>query len=325
MLSENITRKFEDVINIDDYEIDTPQGWVSINSIMKTIPYEVWCLILEDYTILKCADNHIVFTNVNEQVFVKNLKVNDVILTKTGNKRVLSIDNLGYIENMYDVDVDSIEHEYYSNNIVSHNTTTSAAYLAWELCFSTYTPIAILANKAATANEILDRVKKMLEDIPWFLKPGVVEWNKTSIELDNGNTVIAAACGSGSIRGQSIKILLLDEFAFVPNQNDFWSQVYPTISSGSNSRVIIISTPNGLDLFHKIYDDATKSKNAFKATKFIWNHHPERDSTWEKQTREAVGIKFAQEFESCAYETEIYVDDNIMQIGSLFNLLKYKL
>ena len=323
MLSDDITRKFENVINLDNYEIETPQGWVDINSIMKTVPYEVWLLILEDNTELYCADNHIVFTAENEQIFVKDLVVGESILTKNGKVKVKSVECLGYSENMYDVDVNSKEHQYYSNGVVSHNTTTSAAYLCYELCFSTHTPIAILANKAATANEILDRVKKMLEDLPWFLKPGVLDWNKTKIFLDNGNSVIAAACGAGSIRGQSIKILLLDEFSFVPDQQNFYTSTYPTISSGTESKVIMISTPCGLDLFYKIYSEAVENRNKFKATKFTWENHPERDLTWESETRRNIGdSSFEVEYNCTSYETLINIDNKEMQIGDLFNLLK---
>jgi len=205
---------------------------------MKTIEYEVWYITLEDNLELHCADNHIVFTT-DKQIFVKDLKVNDFIQTRYGLKKVLTLENLGYLENMYDIEVDSIEHEYYSNDIISHNTTTSAAYLCYELCFNTDLTIAILANKASTSIEILDRVKNMLEDLPWFLKPGVKEWNKTSIELEDRRKVVAAATSASSIRGLSINILLLDEFAHITNDVEFYTSTYPVISSGDSTKVII--------------------------------------------------------------------------------------
>ena len=321
MLSEQTLRKFEDVIDVSDYEIETPQGWVSINSIMKTIQYEVWKLEIDYGSILQCADNHIVFRDDYTQVYVKDLKINDYILTKDGKSKVTNVENLGYSENMYDFEIDSEEHEFYTNDIVSHNTTTSAAYLVYELCFSKDITIAILANKASTSVEILDRVKNMLEDLPWFLKPGVKEWNKTSIELEDRRKVVAAATSASSIRGLSISMLLLDEFAHIQNDVEFYTSTYPVISSGDSTKVIIISTPNGMNLFHKIYTEAVDGRNAFVPKKFIWNHHPERGIKWEKETR-ANTANFAQEFESIAFNSIISINNEEMQIGDLFNLLK---
>lgn len=160
-LIDTITRKFEQVKEVSDYEIMTPQGWQDISKAMKTIPYKIWKLKTETGKTLECADTHILFNENHEQVFVKDLKENvSYIQTKDGLEKVVSIEETDIEENMYDVEVNSDTHEYYSNDIVSHNTTTVAAYLLHQICFNEDIRVAMLANKADTAREILEKVKK---------------------------------------------------------------------------------------------------------------------------------------------------------------------
>ena len=125
-------------------------------------------------------------------------------------------------------------------------TTTSAAVILWHVLFNDSYTIAILANKLNTAREILSRVQRAYENLPKWLQQGVLQWNKTNIELENGSQIIASSTASSAIRGYSINFLYLDEFAFVPRniQDDFFTSVYPTIISGTNTKVVITSTPN---------------------------------------------------------------------------------
>jgi hypothetical protein len=177
-------------------------------------------------------------------------------------------------------------------------TTTVAAYLLYEAIFNKNMRIAVLANKGDTAREILDRIKKMFEELPWFLKPGVQEWNKGSIELSNGSKIISAATSSSSIRGQSMNIIYLDELAFIQNDVEFFTSTYPVISAGKTTKVIITSTPNGMNLFYKLWSDAESGRNSFVPNKFLWWHHPERDETWKDETLKNISQKqFAQEFD----------------------------
>lgn len=205
----------------------------------------------------------------------------------------------------------------------SGKTTTSAAYIVYELCFNKDKRTAILANKASTALEILDRVKKMFEELPWFLKPGVVEWNKSTIELGNGCKAIAAATSSSSIRGLSISILVLDEFAHIDNDVEFYTSTYPVISSGETTKVIILSTPNGLNLFYKIWQEAVEGRNKFIPKKFTWESHPNRDENWKKETMSNCGgpQAFAQEYECVSGDTEININSKNITIKELYDLL----
>ena len=181
-------------------------------------------------------------------------------------------------------------------------TTTVAAYLLHQSIFNSNYRIAILANKGDTAREILDRLKKMFEELPSFLQPGVIEWNKGSIELANGTKVISAATSSSSIRGQSMNIIYLDELAFIQNDTVFFTSTYPVITSGKTTKVIITSTPNGMNLFYKLWQDAINGNNSFVPNKFLWYEHPLRDEAWKQETlRNISDLQFKQEFD-CEFQ-----------------------
>ena len=180
-------------------------------------------------------------------------------------------------------------------------TTTSAAVILWHAIFNDSYTIAILANKLSTAREILSRVQRGYENLPKWLQQGVVTWNKTNIELENGSQIIAASTASSAIRGFSINFLYLDEFAFVPRniQDDFFTSVYPTIISGTNTKVVITSTPNGFDLFYKIWINSIEGRNEYANFSVSWWDVPGRDDEWrEKTIANTSEDQFRQEFEA---------------------------
>jgi hypothetical protein len=178
-------------------------------------------------------------------------------------------------------------------------TTTSVAYLLHQVLFSENMMIAILANRAPTAREILQRLKLAFEYLPMFLKQGIKEWNKGSIHLANGSRVLADSTSGSSVRGMSFNIIFLDEFAFVPNNiaEEFFASTYPTISSGKSSKVVIVSTPNGMNLFYKMWMDATEGRSDYKPIEIHWSMVPGRDQKWAEQTiRNTSQRQFDQEF-----------------------------
>ncbi len=180
-------------------------------------------------------------------------------------------------------------------------TTTSAAVILWHVLFNDSYTIAILANKLNTAREILSRVQRAYENLPKWLQQGVIQWNKTNIELENGSQIIASSTASSAIRGYSINFLYLDEFAFVPRniQDDFFTSVYPTIISGTNTKVVITSTPNGFDLFYKIWTNSTENRNEYANFSVNWWDVPGRDEEWKKKTVSNTSEdQFRQEFEA---------------------------
>jgi len=180
-------------------------------------------------------------------------------------------------------------------------TTTSAAVILWHVLFNESYTIAILANKLSTAREILSRVQRAYENLPMWLQQGVIVWNKTSIELENGSQIIASSTASSAIRGYSINFLYLDEFAFVPRniQDDFFTSVYPTIISGTNTKVVITSTPNGFDLFYKIWINSVEKRNEYSNFMVNWWDVPGRDEEWKQKTiANTSEDQFRQEFDA---------------------------
>jgi hypothetical protein len=187
----------------------------------------------------------------------------------------------------------------------SGKTTTSAAYILWYSTFNSQKTTAVLAQKAAQAREILSRVQLMYELLPNWLKLPVVEWNKGNVEFLNGSKIFTSATGGGAIRGKSISFLYLDEFAWIPRniQDEFMMSVYPTISSGKNSKIAITSTPNGFNEFYRIFDGAVKGKNGYVHVDSHWSELPGRDEKWRLETIEKLGSvrKFDQEY-GCEFQ-----------------------
>jgi len=179
-------------------------------------------------------------------------------------------------------------------------STTVVSYLLHYALFNDNIRIAILANKAETARELLQRLQLSYENLPKWLQQGVGSWNKGSLELENGSKIIAASTSSSAVRGNSFNIIFLDEFAFIPNHiaEQFFSSVYPTISSGKTTKVIIISTPNGMNMFYKLWHDAERGKNDYKPLEVHWSAVPGRDAKWKEETiRNTSERQFTQEFE----------------------------
>ena len=201
------------------------------------------------------------------------------------------------------ISVDSEDKLFLCGNsfIPTHNSTTAVSFLLHYAIFNDNISIAILANKASTAKDLLGRLQVSFENLPNWMQQGIKSWNKTSLELENGSKIITASTSASSVRGGSYNIIFLDEFAFVPNAvaTNFMNSVYPTISSGKESKVIMVSTPNGLNLFYKMWDEAIKKENDYIPLEINWNDVPGRDEEWKKKTIANLGSEkaFLQEFQ----------------------------
>ena len=165
-------------------------------------------------------------------------------------------------------------------------STTSVSYLLHYAVFNDSTNIGILANKAATARDLLGRLQTAYENLPKWMQQGIISWNKGSLELENGSKILAASTSASAVRGMSFNILFLDEFAFVPNHiaESFFASVYPTITSGKNTKVIMVSTPHGMNHFYRYWHDAERNKNEYVPTDVHWSEVPGRDAVWIEQT-----------------------------------------
>jgi hypothetical protein len=202
-------------------------------------------------------------------------------------------------------------------------TTMMTIYALWIACFQEDQRILVVANKELTAINIFKRIRMAYEQLPNWLKPGVIEYGKTSMTLSNGSSVGISTTSSDAGRGDSCNVLILDELAFIDNHlvQDFWKSVYPIISSSKKSKIFIASTPNGTgNLFHDLYTNAVKGKNNWKASRIDWWEIPDRDEKWKQETIKSLGSVqiFDQEFGCQFIETgESVIDDELMRKVSL--------
>jgi hypothetical protein len=201
----------------------------------------------------------------------------------------------------------------------SGKTETVAAIMLWLVLFHEHYAIAILANKAAQAREILSRVQLAYEHLPMWIQQGVSEWNKGSIELENGSSIIIGATSSSAIRGRTINFLYMDEFAHVQAgiQEEFFTSVYPVISSGKESKLVITTTPKGMEMFWKIWTESEQGRNDYVRVFVPWYRVPGRDEAWKLETiRNTSELQFTQEHECVTGDTIVTVRIN----GKILNI-----
>jgi len=204
----------------------------------------------------------------------------------------------------------------------SGKSTIMVSYLLHYALFNENKNIAILANKASTARDLLGRLQLAYENLPKWLQQGVLSWNKGSLELENGSKILAASTSASAVRGSSFNIIFLDEFAFVPATvaEQFFSSVYPTISSGQSTKVIIVSTPMGMNMFYKLWNDAIHKRNSYIPIEVHWTEVPGRDEAWKKETiANTSEAQFASEF-----ECEFLGSANTLVNASKLRNLSYK-
>lgn len=199
----------------------------------------------------------------------------------------------------------------------SGKTTTIAAYAVWRMIFHSHSQIAILANKNLTAKGILQKIRLMYENIPTWLQVGIIEWNKQTIELENGSKCLAAATSSSAIRSMSINFLIIDEAAFIASGiwDEFYASVFPTVASSKQAKICLISTPCGLNHFYKFWQDSLIGKGEFKRMEIPWNAIPDRDDEFKKEIVETFDLDYwLQEFECFDKYTKIEVLDKVTGI-----------
>ena len=200
----------------------------------------------------------------------------------------------------------------------SGKSISACAYLLWYALFNPEKTVAILANKGQTAGEMLSRITLMLENIPFFIQPGSKAVNKRSLEFSNNSRIIASATSGNSIRGMSVNLLYLDEFAFVERASEFYTSTYPVVSAGKDTKVIVTSTANGIgNQFHKIWEGAVQGINEFSSFRVDWWDVPGRDDEWKQQTiANTSQLQFAQEFSNTFFGT----GDTLVNADTLLGL-----
>lgn len=253
---------------------------------------------------LKKAGTPIQFTKKQIDEWIKCKK--DPIYFAMNYIKIISLDEGLVPFSMYDFQKEILR-DFHNNrfNIAklprqTGKSTTVVAYLLYYAIFFDSVNIGILANKASTARELLGRLQLAYENLPKWMQHGILVWNKGNVELENGSKILAASTSASAVRGMSFNILFLDEFAFVPNHvaEQFFASVYPTITSGKSTKVIIISTPNGMNHFYKMWEDAKRGKNDYVTNEVHWSQVPGRDAKWKEETiKNTSPRQFAQEFE----------------------------
>lgn len=206
------------------------------------------------------------------------------------------------IRDYQDEMINSFVDNKFTISLAARQMGKSAAFeifVCWTILFQKEKTIAILANKAEQSKDILRKIKEAYELLPKWMQQGVKVWNTASIKLENGCSILASSTSSSAIRGRSISLLIIDEFAFIPGNifEAFFSSIYPTISSGKHSKVIFVSTPNGMNHFYRFWSEALTGENKFKPIRVDWWQHPDRDESWKEDMLANIGpIRFAQEF-----------------------------
>jgi len=257
--------------------------------------------------LLKKANTKIEFTQEQIQEFIKCK--HDPVYFARNYIKIVSVDEGLVNFNLYKFQ-EKLVKRFHKNrfNIClmprqTGKSTTVVSYLLHYAVFNDNVNIGILANKAAIAKELLARFQTAYENLPRWMQQGILSWNKGSLELENGSKVLAASTSASAVRGMSFNIIFLDEFAFIPNHiaDQFFASVYPTISSGKSTKVIIVSTPHGMNHFYRMWHDAERKKNEYIPTAVHWKEVPGRNETWKKQTiantsEEQFKVEFECEF-----------------------------
>ena len=239
---------------------------------------------------LKKANVKVEFTQENIEEFIK-CKDNPVYFAKNYIK-IVSLDEGLVNFNLYPFQeklINNFHNDRFNICKMPRQTgksTTVVSYLLHYAVFNDNVNIAILANKASTARDLLGRLQLAYENLPKWMQQGVLVWNKGSLELENGSKILAASTSASAVRGGSYNVIFLDEFAFIPNHiaDQFFASVYPTISSGQRTKVIVVSTPHGMNHFYRMWHDAERNKNEYVPTEVHWSEVPGRDAVWKEQT-----------------------------------------
>ena len=280
--------------NINGIEIETDTGFKPLSYIHLTKPFDIYTIKLENGYKLECADTHIVFDKDMNEVFIKDLNIGNQIQTDKGLSKVIYINHSNINVCMCDVTVDDDNHRFYSNGILSHNSVITAIYCLWKILFNIDKSGLILSKSAAAGVDLLRKIKDMFLNLPYYLKPGIYKWNQHEISFDNNSNIATEAFSPTAGLGKTINFLILDEFAWCPNNEVemFYMNILPTITTMPDSNVCIMSTQNGFNFFYTLWKGANetgKDWNGYAPYKVDWDQVPEFDPetrTWKKRTEE---------------------------------------
>lgn len=306
---------------ITNIEVETDKGYKPVTNLIIKKPMQTWRIETENGYWLEGADKHIVFKEDYSEIFIDELRIGDKILTIDGESKIVKIIKSSLSVCMCDLSVDSEYHRFYSNGILSHNSTTTAIYALWVVLFHNDKNALILSKSAAASADLLEKIKTMYRFLPYYLKLGTMKWNQGSISFDNNSQLAHEAFSPTAGLGKTINMLILDEFAWTP-QNDarmFYMNIIPTVTTIPDSNVCIMSTQNGHNLFYEIFDAAEKKKNIYIPFTVDWwqvpNYNPETQQ-WEPRTEEwkemMIGVLGSEESFYYQYGTAFLASDKCL-------------
>lgn len=296
----------------------TDTGFKSATYLYTTKPFDRWSVTLDNGYVLDCADEHIVFDKDMNEVYVQDLQVGQQIQTDDGLHSIIDIAVDTTKVCMSDITVDDDNHRFYSNGILSHNSTTTAIYCLWMILFHIDKIALILSKSGPAGADLLKKIKDMYLYLPYHLKLGTLKWNQGEISFDNNSSISTEAFSPTAGLGKTINFLILDEFAWCP-PNDvelFYNNIIPTVTTITNSNVCIMSTQNGFNLFYKLWTAAEQGKNVYAPFKVDWHQVPQfnpETKTWDKRDEAwkqmMVGVLGSEEAFYYQYGTQFSASD----------------
>ena len=310
-----------DSYDVNNFEILTDDGFKPLSHIMLSKPFEQYIIKLENNYILNCADEHIVFDNNYNEIFVKNLKIGDYIQTDCGPQKILSININKTKIGMCDTTVDSYDHRFWSNGVLSHNSVTTAIYCLWVILFHIDKTALILSKSGPAGQDLVKKIKDMYLHLPYYLKAGTLKWNQSEISFDNNSSISTEPFSPTAGLGKTINFLILDEFAWCPaNEVElFYNNIIPTVTTITNSNVCIMSTQNGRNYFYTLWHAAETRQNIYAPFKVDWYQVPQYNpetGLWEKRTEAwkemMVGILGSEQAFYYQYGTQFLSSDKCL-------------
>lgn len=308
----------EEIELYDDIQILTDTGYKPLSHLMITKPFEIWTIKLENGYELDCADEHSVFDENFNKIYVENLSIGQSIMTDEGPKKIISLTKSSTKISMCDTTVNDENHRFYSNGILSHNSVTTAIYCLWSILFNNDKKGLILSKSGPAGVDLLRKIKDMYRFLPYHIKCGTMVWNQHEISFDNNSSISTEAFSPTAGLGKTINFLILDEFAWCP-QGDvelFYNNIIPTVTTISNSNVCIMSTQNGFNLFYKLWKAAEEGKSVYAPFNVDWWQVPQfnpETKQWEKRTeawrQEQIGILGSVEDFEYQYGTAFTASD----------------
>jgi len=313
----------------DGYKIKTDTGFKSISHIHQTKRFQKFRIQTNSGKWFEGADKHIFFDENMNEIFLDQLSIGSLIQTEDGLEKVTYIKSYSSRIGMYDVTVDDKNHRFYTNGILSHNTIMTSLTLLHYICFNVEKNVLLVANKGDTSKEVMNKMKEIYVRLPFFMQPGIENWAVNSVSFDNDCYIQAIATTSTPAIGFTIDFLYIDEFAHIPPNiaTLFWKSVIPTMDAVKTSKMVITSTPNGMNLFYDVYTAAEKNLNGYTPIKTYWHEVPGRDDIWRDDKVAELGngnMDLGFELFNQEYDLQFITDSILLIDNDTLNVLNSK-